>query len=481
MDRAQVHFELFVRRHRRAPWTLALATEDRRAAFEAIDDVTAGDRDAAVRLCKETRDPATGEFRPLVLVERGVKAEPRRRRWTPPLRRPPVEAGARAACVQPQDLYGTPARQAIGRHLAGWLGRNGVTPFELLHRADLAEQLEACRGDLSTALSNAALEQAGAAGAGMDRIRRGLEALARRTIERIVRSDPEPVFQLGMMVAERLARCEGWRDKAALLLDLLDAAPGDGAGAQVATRMLQQPLVDILGAHGDLADLFGGASDPGDGLLVLLQVALAPEVAAAKAASPALARLATPLRGLSARLALMLHARPGLARTRWAMVRRVVAALADEALLWPDDPDREIDGLRALAALLARAGRLANTEDLVEALATRWRRTIIPEIVEARLAVCAGPMDQAALLLDLIEEAVGRAPVAILGQRLATLLAAPEFTRELGAGWDPGERPRRLAQIAARAGRLPPEVLKVVRRGLRRLAAAAAAAAAAGK
>src|ERR1700684_1859567 len=65
MERTCVHFELFVRRHARAPWTLALVTEDRGAAFEAAHDAINGDETAAVRLCKETRDPATGDFRPL--------------------------------------------------------------------------------------------------------------------------------------------------------------------------------------------------------------------------------------------------------------------------------------------------------------------------------------------------------------------------------------------------------------------------------
>ena len=83
MDRAQVHFEMFVRRHGRAPWALALATEDRREAFEAVDAVLAEAAGAAVRLCKETRDPLTGNFRPLMLLERGVRPEPRRWQLVP--------------------------------------------------------------------------------------------------------------------------------------------------------------------------------------------------------------------------------------------------------------------------------------------------------------------------------------------------------------------------------------------------------------
>ena len=37
------------------------------------------------------------------------------------------------ACVAPADLYSHHARQRIVRLLEGWLGRNKVIPFELLH------------------------------------------------------------------------------------------------------------------------------------------------------------------------------------------------------------------------------------------------------------------------------------------------------------------------------------------------------------
>jgi hypothetical protein len=470
MDHALVHFELFVRPHRRAPWTLALATEDRGAAFEAAEAACAEDGGAAVRLLKETRDPATGEFRPLVLVERGVRPEPRRRRLSP-ARPAPATLVQRPSCVQPQDLHGVQARQAIGRLLGAWLARNGVTPFELLHRADLAERLEACANELGAAMSNAALEQAGAPGPAMDQVRRGLEALAKRAIERIVRGDPDPGFQLGVAMAERLGRCDGWGEKTAVLLDLLDSAPGEGPAVQAMVKVLQQPLMDMLGAQGDLADIFGEDHEPGDRLLTLLQIAMAPQVAAIAAEHPALARMAKPLSWLPTRLALALHARPVLARTRWAMVRRVVEVLNVGAPLWPHDQAREIEGLRALAALLSRAGRLADPDDVAEALAGQWRRVARPEFVRARLAQCDDLTDRAETLLDLIDESVGRAPALVLGQQLSALAADRALHRELHLhGADAGPIIAALAG-RARASRLAPELKAKIVRGLERLAA----------
>jgi len=113
------------------------------------------------------------------------------------------------------------------------------------------------------------------------------------------------------------------------------------------------------------------------------------------------------------------------------MVRRVIAALADEVMLWPDAPGREIEGLRAMAALLAKAGRLADPNDLAEALAGRWTRVARPEIIQARLRVCDGMVDQAETLLDLLGEASGRAAITVLGQRLLALLSDRAFEREM--------------------------------------------------
>ena len=51
-------------------------------------------------------------------------------------------------CVSPQDLYTCHARERIGRLLEVWLERQAATPFELLHRPDLVEALEATSAHL---------------------------------------------------------------------------------------------------------------------------------------------------------------------------------------------------------------------------------------------------------------------------------------------------------------------------------------------
>lgn len=473
MNGAQVHFELFVRSYGRASWERAPATEDRRAAFEAADQTLTGTRGVAVRLRNETLDPATGDYRPLVLLEREDKISPRRARGCRP-----GEARAPAAtppsCARPQDLYASPAREVIGRVLTGWLKRHRVTPFELLHRADLAERLEACEAELSAALYNAALADAAARGAPLEPIRRSLDTLARQTIERIVANDPDVAFRLGVAVASRLGRHANWKDKLEVILELLEAAPAEGQPAAVCLRVLQQPLIDILGAQGDLDEILGADLPLGDQLLLLVQISSAPAITAVVADDAALGRTVPRLRGLAARLALVLHGRSMFVRARRAIARRVLAVLASETRLWADDPAREIEGLNALTTLLKVSGRLADPDEIAAALAGRWRRLSGPGFVDARLALCKGAVEEVDVVLDMVDAAIGRAPVEALGRRLLSLLGDRGFEQEARFSPDPvGLILRRLARLTGRirAGALRLETRDVAERRLRRLAA----------
>ncbi len=444
MDRALVHFELFVRRHRAAPWELTLATEDRRTAFSAADEVLAGARGAAVRLLKETRDPASGEYRPLVIMERGDRTEPRQRRSA--MRATPPQP----SCARPQDLYASPAREAIGRFLSGWLRRHRVTPFELLHRPDLAERLEACEAELSVALYNAALAEAAARAAPLEPIQQALQSLVRRTFDHVMGDDHDIAFRFGVAVASRLGRQPGWKDKIELVLELIEAAPDDGPPANVSMRVLQQPLIDILGGQADLEDILDGPAALGEQLLMLTQICSAPAIAAVAAQDGALARVVPRLKGLAAHLAMVLHGRSPFVRARRAIGRRVLTLLSGEDRLWPDDPVREVEGLKALGVMLSVSGRLLDQDDVRAALARRWRRIAGPAFLDARLSLCTGEVEEADLLVDLIDAAVGRAAGETLARRLTTVLAGRAFEQEVRFSPDPA--PVCLKRLAGLAG-----------------------------
>ena len=129
-----VHYEVFIRRTAPAPWTLLIATEDRKHAMTTAEEVMADSGAAAVRVTKETLDSETMEFNSLTILTRGAPE-------TKP--KPRNAAAAGPACTGPMDLYAPQARALIARVLEDWLARQGATTFELLHRPDLAERLEA--------------------------------------------------------------------------------------------------------------------------------------------------------------------------------------------------------------------------------------------------------------------------------------------------------------------------------------------------
>jgi hypothetical protein len=380
---------------------------------------------------------------------------------------------AAQVCRQPEDLYSARAREAIGRHLHSWLQRRCVTPFELLHRADLAEQLEACETELSVALSNAALAESAAQGAPLEPTRRTLESLAQRAMNRLFRKDHDARFQLGAALAERLGRHTTWRDKLEACLSLIEALAQQPAGAP-ALRALQQPLTDILGGIGDLDDLFG-AAPLGDHLLILLQIASSPLVADLIEDDAALRRTLPRLRGLSARLVRTLHRDDAFVHVRRAIARRVLAALTSEATLWPNNPAHELDGLKALGALLKVSRPLLGSEEVTAALERRWRRLAAPAFIEARLSQCLSTWEEIDALLDMIDAVDDRPARDTLGRALLAWLEQPGLQAELRAGPDPvAVSLQRLNAAAARvmAGSLQPEVQSQALRRLRQLAAA---------
>ena len=151
MDGYSVHFEVYVRKIPGAPWTLDTATEDRATAIEQANALMAEGRVAAVKVNKETYDEDAREYRAVVILKMGLadssaKAKP--------------QADAQPLCVTPQDLYTVHARDRIGRLLEGWLERKNCTPFELLHRADLVEELESSGTDLQHAIQKVAIPEA---------------------------------------------------------------------------------------------------------------------------------------------------------------------------------------------------------------------------------------------------------------------------------------------------------------------------------
>lgn len=470
MDRAQIHFELFARRRHGAGWTLELASEDRAHALASAEEMLAERRAIAVRVTKETLDEETREFHSVTILTRGETETARPKK--------PRE-DAEPLCVSPQDLYTGHARERIGRLLDGWLARNRATPFELLHRPDLVEKLDASGMELQHAIQKIAVPEAQARGVGVHEIIRAFQRLVQGAIDRVLgdarngalpkldaagfaaaaerlMGHPERHYLLGAGVARAIGEAATWGEKVNRLLDLADAAPTAPQPRALALQVLEEPLAEVLGSRAGLGELLGEHLDLGSALAAMTRLAAADSVEALVAIEPAVARVMPPLQGAAARLANWLDG-PHFQNVRAAIAKRVLKELNGPRRLRQADPEGEIIVLRALAmALTAAAGRVLSLEDVQAAFAERSRMLVRPDFVEAYLGGDRSPQGEVEALLWLAENVTGAANKRQACRWISANVGALKFETAVRSAQDsPASRLAALAELqraVARAG-----------------------------
>lgn len=446
---APVDYELFVRRKVNAPWTLEFATEDRARAVDTAEEMLAEGRAAAVKVCKETLDEDTRAFKSVTLLSKGA-IESRKDK----LER---EFDSGPLCVTPQDLYTVHARDRIARLLDGWLRRFAVTPFELLHRADLVEKLEASGVEIQHAVQKIAVPEAQARGLTTHELIRTFQSLIDRAIDRLLKDgrrsafpkvqpanfaetverlieEPERGYLLGGGVAGYLAGAQGWGQKVGRLLDLAEAAPAAGRGRAFAFQVLEQPLREIMAVKNALADLIGPDLDLGATLAAMTHMAASAEVATLFKLDAAFARNMPPLKGEAARLAACLSTNC-FEPVRTSLVRRVMGDLVGPRRLRPACPDGEIEILRVLAmALMAAAPRLLLPEDVQEAFVERSKTLVGGDFVGTFLAKRASAFEEIEALIRLAENVVGGVNKRAASRWIVAGLSGIRFEKEVRAG-----------------------------------------------
>ena len=423
MERAQVHYEVLIRRQHNSGWALEQATEDRGKALALAEEMLADKRCIAARVTKETLDQQTREFQTVTILDKG---EPERTR----ARKQRDEADA--LCVSPQDLYTIHARERIGRLLDTWLARNKATPFELLHRADLCEQLEASDMDLQHAIQKVAIPESQARGGSVHEHMRSFKRLAQAAIDRVLKDAKKGVlpktdaagfadlgerlvgaqerqYLMGAAIAGVIAPAGSWSGKVNLMLDLADAAPQSPQARALAFQVLEQPLAEVLGSTMALNELLGPHLDLGGFLAALARLSAAETVELLIGVEPMVARVMPPLEGAAARLANWLDG-PHFETVRRAIAKRVLKELTGPRRLRPKDAEGEIDVLRALAmALTAASGRLMSLEDVQNAFVERSRMLVREDFVEAYVGGDRTPMGEVEALIWLAENVTGAA------------------------------------------------------------------------
>jgi len=473
MDRAQIHYEVFSRRKAGAQWTLEQATEGRTTAIAVAEEMLKEGRAISVRVTKETLDPETREFQSVTILNKGAPdtAKPKK-----------VVDDREPLCVAPQDLYTIHARERIGRLLDSWLERNHATPFELLHRADLVEQLEASGVELQHAIQKVAVPEAQARGLTVHELMRTFQSLVERAIEKLLKDfrkgalpdvdkegfaaaaervlqNPERGYLLGAGVAASIAPAHSWSDKISRLLDLADGAPKAGPARALALQTVEQPLAEILGSNVGVDDLLGKDLDLGQRLAAMTRLTAVDHVEALMRVEPSVAKIMPELSDAARRLAQWLKGEE-FRHVRSAIVRRVMRELNGPRRLKPGDAEAEIDVLRGLAmALTAAAGAMLPPEEVQAVFAARSKTLITGDFVESYLGTEKSAADEVEALIWLVENVIGSANKRQAARYLAAVVMALRFEKEFRYGPDtPATKLvnlSRLQKAVARGGLLP--------------------------
>ncbi len=447
---SDVHYELFVRRKVGAPWTLDMATEVRTTALQNAEEVLTSGRAVAVRVSKETLDPSTGEYKSIAIFTKGMVdgGKPKKE----------VE-NLDPLCVQPADLYTAHARDRIGRLLEGWLARHNATPFELLHRPDLVEKLEASGTDLQHALQKIAIPEAEARGLSVHELIRTFQGLVERSVANLMKAfkkgalpnldkegfakaavrlaaDPDRAFLLGAGIAASIAPATNWSDKIARLLDLADAAPTEPAARAVALQAIEQPLAEIIGSRAGMADLLGTADDLGSTLAAMTRLTGGAQVEALVRVQAQVRACMPELSGTAKRLSEWLGG-DHFAPVRASIAKRVLKELNGVRRLKPNDAEAEIEYLRALAmSLTAAAGRILPAEDIQAAFTTRSKTLLNGDFIEALLGHDRSAREEINILIRLAENVMGAVNKRQAARWLSANITAMRFEKEMRQGPD---------------------------------------------
>lgn len=445
MSRHQVHYEVFARRISHSGWTLQLAIEDREQAIKAAEEMLKTGAAVAVRVNKETLDPATGEYRSLTVLEKG---EPELKKKARPV------GESVSVCASPQELYTPLAREKISRLLEDWLKRQGVTPFELLHRPDLAEKLEATGNELQHVIQKLSVPEAGETGQDLHETMRRWRALVDKAVTRLITDGRKKLFPdiVPSTLLATLDKLAGQPEKAYLfggaLAKVLGTDPKPSAkleklllfanvlaeglpGREWAMPVLEAPVIEIFAARASLNDVLGHEVDLGTAMAIMTRMAASREVDLIAQKDPQVAKIIPPLKDVLAGFHNLISI--GLfANLANSISKRLMLELKSPRRLRPGDPEGEIDTLRALAMCLTAAGKDDHQrEDVKDAFVERSKMLVSADFVDSLAKVGRSPCEEVEKLVWLCENVAGGANKRQAARWLVGTLGGLKFERDI--------------------------------------------------
>ncbi len=443
MGRHQVHYEVFARKTPQASWVLEQALESREQAMQMAEDMLAGNKAAAVRVTKEVFDTESGEFTSAAVLNKGISE---------PVKKLKLAPETDTVCVSPQDLYNGPAREKMSRLLEDWLRMQRITPFELLHRPDIAEKLEASGQELLHVAQKLAVPESHDTGQDLhDLIRRWTKLFDRATTRLIqdgrkklfpeltpanwlglidkLKDHPERAYVLGGGVAGLLAAEHRPSAKLEILLGLANQLADDLGGREWALHLIEAPVVEIFAMRNALNDILGEEVDLGTSMAIMTRMAAGIEVEKIARHDARVAHLVPPLTGtLGGYHDLIIK---GLfPQLSYHISKRLMQDLKGPRRLRPNDPEAEIETLRVLAICMAAAGRdETQREDITEAFVERSKKLVSADFVGSLLQKAETPVAEVEKLIWLCENMVGSANKRQAASWLQSVVGAAKFER----------------------------------------------------
>ncbi|WP_426018829.1 hypothetical protein [Brevundimonas sp. DWR2-3-1b1] len=462
-----IHYEVYVRKSAPSFWTLLIATEDRKHAIETAEDQLNDRLAVASRVTKETLDPDTMEFSSLTILTLGAPEEKKKKVADPAIR---------PACSGPADFYSPHARALIGRVLEDWLKREGVTPFELLHRPDVAERLEASGVELQHAIQKVSVPESQATGQDVHSVVRHYQKLVDQAMARLRKAGRDGLFpelqdrsiadlahrlagastrafSMGGVIADAIKDRRGARERLGLLMDLMDGAPIDGPPRALVVVAVEQIVAEMLEVRSNLTEILGPSLDQGANLAAIVRMVAPSEMDSLLRMDPRLALMMPDVEGPAARLGLHLAAGefPLLAAS---LARLVTRELTSQRRLRPQDPVGEIDILRLLAmALTASAGRLLTLEEVQAAFVERSKSLVTADFVGAYVNPCPTVLAEAEQLTRLCENVTGGANKRAAARWLGACIGSLRFEKEMRQSLPGGPSASQKLAILARLQR----------------------------
>jgi hypothetical protein len=411
---AGIHYEVFLKKNRKAPWTLYEACDDREIAIRLAHEIFASNKIGSVRVTKERYDEDEHTFRSVPICELGEEKFAGEEEKT---------GTATLPCLAPDDLSKPHARDTIRRVLTAWFERLQVLPMELLHRVDLVETLEASGTDLQHAIQKVAIASAKDSDANVHGFVKQLNELIQQALTRIyqdARADRLPnypdskpfqeivaeihardrrAYQLRAAMANRLRSASKYSTKLDALMEMADALKVEGETRNFAIAEIDSYAAEVISFDAGMAALLGPCRDLGETLERLTCLFDGDHSAGAINYAPAICKRLTQNIG-----------KGEMDACRTVIAHSILTELQRPKRLRPTSLLEEVRLARELAQKLVMSpNSLLPTDALIKAFAARSARLLHSETIDELLKNARDPDEELERLLALEENIVGEA------------------------------------------------------------------------